>query len=70
MLDVLFTGRKQTQIAMRRATPSLAVLMHVTEPSLAMLIELAWLVAVVKEAHVRIQVVFYMISSKLVSSIL
>lgn len=52
---------------MRRATPVLNVLVHVTKPFPAMLIELVWLIAFFKETHVRIQIIYHMISINLVS---
>lgn len=62
VLDVLFTGRKWTQLAVRGAAPALTVLMQMAEPSIAVAIELVRLVAVLKEAHVGVQVIFDVIS--------
>jgi hypothetical protein len=62
VLDILFTGRKWTQLAVRGAAPALTMLIQMAEPSIAVAIELVRLVAILKEANVGVQVILDVIS--------
>jgi hypothetical protein len=62
VLDILFTGQKWTHLAVRGAAPALTVLMQMAEPHIAVAIKLVRLVAVLKEAHVRVQIILDVIS--------